>query len=467
MSHNSRREILRGIVLGTLVFLTLSMSSTILISTVAAQQAPLFSTTLIASTGNPVRRQYATIIASGMQSVGINAKVFYLNFDQLSNRMFFLTGDQGSVFEQGGYDIGFIGWGFTNPVPDFRSNYDGRPAYLAPAGNNYVLYDNPEVNAIFDELYKTVDVDKQVEMTHKYSEIIFHDAPYNYVYAPIDNIPRNPYWTAWGDSNVYNIVTFPDVERWAGGTELTFAEVSNIFPGNTLNPIGTASSNSFYALYVYGAICFSDAGFQYVDVRDNTFKNAIATDITSSPDGLTWTIKMRPGVLFHSGVEMTADDGLFTQWAVLRPDAASVGLGSAIQYLGNVVDFTWLNGTTTSVDNRASPDEPLRKGHWLALDRYTVQFVMPEIYAFTSQTYAAQTTGILPKHIYEQFPLNTWDSQAFSTAAEEGYTYTWDTAKYGGTGSYHAVGPVGAGPYILESFDFTGNMATLRKFRNF
>jgi peptide/nickel transport system substrate-binding protein len=473
MSKQILHEMNKGIVLGILLFLTISATSAILVGTVNAQQAPLFSATMIASTGNPVRRQYATIIANGMQSMGINARVFYLNFDQLVNRMFFLgpTGkpeeDQGRTFDNGGYDIGFIGWGFTSPVPDFRSNFDGRPAYLAPAGNNYALYNNPQMNAIFDELYKSTDLQKQIDLTKQWETILFHDAPYNYVYAPTDVIPRDQYWTAWGDKNVYNEVTFPDVERWGGGTELTFAEVSNVFPGSTLNPIQSASSNSFYALYIYGAICFSDQGLQYVDGRDNTFHNAIATDVTSSPDGLTWTIKMRQGVLFHSGVEMTADDVLFTNWAVLRPEAASVGLGSAIQYLGNVVDFTWLNGTTTTVDNRATPDEAVRKGTWTALDRYTVQFTMPEVYAFTSQTYAAMTTGILPKHIYEKFPLATWDSQPFSTAAAEGYTYTWDTTQYGGSGSYHAVGPVGAGPYILQSFDFTRNLATLTKFDQF
>lgn len=459
----SKSDMLKGIVLGTLIFLTLSTCSVFLVSTVAAQQAPLFSVTMIASTGNPVRRQYATIIASGMQSVGINARVFYLNFDQLANRMFFAGADQGALFDKGGYDIGFIGWGFTSPVPDFRSNFDGRPAYLAPSGNNYALYENPEMNALFDELYKSVDVDKQVQMTWKMQEILFHDAPYNYIYAPIYVVPRDAKWSAWGDKNLYNAVTFPDVEHWAGGTELTFAEVSNVFPGNTLNPIQTASSNSFYALYVYGAVSFAMAGLQYVDARDNSFKLGIATDIQSSPDGLTWTVKMRQGVLFHSGVEMTADDALFTQSATLDPKAASVGLGSAIQYLGNVVDFTYLDGTKEQRDNRATPDEAIRQGEWRALDRYTFQFTMPEIYAFTRQTYAA--FSVLPKHILEQFSSDTWDSIPFSTA-EKPVTYTWDTNKYGGTGSYTALGPVGAGTYILTDFDFTRNMATMKKFQN-
>ena len=462
MSTNYSRDLLKGIVLGTLIFLTMSATASIMFTTVSAQQAPLFSVTLIASTGNPVRRQYVTIIASGMQSVGINAKVFYMNFDQLFNRMWGLTdAPLGSTFAEGGYDIGFIGFGPTSPVPDFRSQFHSTS--MAPTGNNYALYNSPQIDSLLDELAKTTDVNKQVELTHQWEAVLFHDAPYNYIYAQTYAVPRDQSWTAYGDKNVYNAVTFPDVEWWAGGNELTFAEVSNIFPGGTLNPFATASSNSFYNLYVYGAVCYAMAGLQYIDGRDNTFHNAIATDITASDDALTWTVKMKTGVLFHSGVEMTADDALFTRWASLDTRVASVVLGTDIQYLGNVVDFTWLNGTTTTQDNRANSDEPVRKGAWRAMDKYTFQFTIPEVYAFTRQVYCAYY--VLPKHIYEAFPPETWDSQPFSTA-EGPHTYTWDTTKYGGSGSYTAVGPVGAGTYILESYDFTKNLGTLKKFQN-
>jgi ABC-type transport system substrate-binding protein len=66
-------------------------------------------------------------------------------------------------------------------------------------------------------------------------------------------------------------------------------------------------------------------------------------------------------------------------------------------------------------------------------------------------------------HIMEKFPFSSWDSAPFSTANAP-FTYTWDANRYGGTGSYTAVGPVGAGPYVLQSYDFTNNIATLVKF---
>jgi ABC-type transport system substrate-binding protein len=459
----------QGIALALLLYGLSSSPVPFLLNSVGGQQAPLFSVTVIAPTGgNTVRRQAASIITSNLIALGIDAKLFYVNFDQLINREFFLTSDQGALFQDGGYDMGFVGFGFTTPVPDFRSNFDGRPAYLAPTGNNYALYNSPELNSLFDELYSTTDTQKQIDLTHRFSDIVFHDAPYNYVYEVINVIPRSRKWTAWGRPDVYNVVTFPDIQHWAGGTDLTFAEAFNVFPGNTLNPAVTASSNSFYATYIYNAI-FAGSGTMEIDSRDLSYHPAIATEITNSPDNLDWTIKIRHGVLFQSGVEVTADDFVWTSWVLQNPRTAAVSLGNNIQYLGNVVDFTFLNGTTATIDNRASPNEPIRKGSWKAVDRYTFEFHMPEVYAFTRQTYAAfvgPPAGALPKHIMEKFPVDTWDSQPFSTANAP-YTYTWDTKQYGGTGSYKAVGPVGAGPYYMESFDFTRNLATLKKFKQF
>jgi len=454
------KDIFQGIALALLVYMTFSSAVPLLVAPAYAQAAPLFSATLIASTGNPVRRQYASIIASNMRSVGINAKLFYVNFDVLANRLFFVSAKQGSSFDQGGYDIGFIGWGFTSPVPDFRSNFDGRPAYMAPAGNNYALYNSPELNAVWDQLYASTDVNVQKQLTDKAQEIVFRDKPYNYVYEITDVIPRGQQWTAWGSKDVYNVVTFPDVQHWADGNKLTFAEASNIFPDNTLNPASTATSNSFYALYVYGAIMYSGAGLQDIDARTLTFYPALASNVTNSADNLDWTIHIRPGVLWQSGAEVTADDFVFTQAALTNPKTASVVLGSNIQYLGNVVDFTYTDGTKVTDDNSAGA-ATVTHGWWKAIDKYTFQFHLPSVYAFTGQVYAAFSP--FPKHILEQFPVDTWDSIPFSTASKP-VTYTWDKNKYGGSGTYTATGPVGAGPYYLDHYDFTRNLAVLKKF---
>ena len=108
MNNRQLKEILQGIALALLVYVTLSSAVPLFLAPAYAQSAPIFSATMIASTGNPVRRQYASIIAANLRSVGIDARLFYVNFDVLVNRMFFAgSAKQGSTFDQGGYDIGF------------------------------------------------------------------------------------------------------------------------------------------------------------------------------------------------------------------------------------------------------------------------------------------------------------------------------------------------------------------------
>ncbi|HUK51436.1 MAG TPA: ABC transporter substrate-binding protein [Terriglobales bacterium] len=466
MSNKSLKYITQGIALALLIYVTASTVVPVLFTNAYAQSPGLFSVTLIAPTGgNAARRQYASIITGNLISLGIDAKLFYVTFDQLANRLFAATAPPGSSFSQGGYDIGFIGWGYTAFVPDFRTNFDGRPAYLPPTGNNYAYYNNPTVNSIFDKLYTTTDTATQVQLTHQFQEQVFNDAPYNYIYELIDPVPRASKFSAWGNNTLYSEVTFPDIQHWSGSDSLTMAEAANVFPGNNLNPIITSASNSFYALYIYGEIVGGSgngggAALQEADPRCGCYVMGSAQNITSSPDGLTWTVNIKPGVMFQSGVEVTSDDFLYTTWAGLRPDAASVGLGSSIQYLGSKVNFTWLNGTTTTVDN-TSPATPETDGSWVATSKYQFQFKLPQVYAFTRLTFAQ--IAPLPKHIMEQFAPSTWDSAPFSTASGP-YTYHWDTSKYGGSGSYTAVGPVGAGPYKLDNYDFTNNIATLSRF---
>jgi ABC-type transport system substrate-binding protein len=459
MSDKSAKYIVQGIAMALLIYVIASSAVPSLFTTAYAQGPGLFSVTLIAPTGgNTVRRQYSSIITSNMISLGIDAKLFYVNFDQLSNRLFAATAPAGSSFSQGGYDIGFIGWGYTAFVPDFRANFDGRPAYLPPSGSNYAYYNNPQVNAIFDKLYSSTDPATQVQLTHQFQEIVFNDAPYNYIYETIDPVPRAAKFTAWGDPNVYSEVTFPDVQHWAGSDSLTMAEGSNIFPGNTLNPANTASSNSFYAAYVWFQIM---GGYlQEPDPRTSSYIMGTAKSITPSADGLTWTVDIKPGVTFQDGVEVTADDFVYTQYALTNPDTASVGLGSNVQYLGSKVTFTFLNGTSR-IDDNTGPQVPETDGSWKAISKYEFQFHIPQIYAFTSTVYCAFSP--LPMHIMENFPFASWDSAPFSTASAP-YTYKWDATRYGGSGSYTAVGPVGAGPYYLQNYDFTNNIATLVKY---
>ncbi len=51
---------------------------------------------------------------------------------------------------------------------------------------------------------------------------------------------------------------------------------------------------------------------------------ALAAEMPTSDDGLTYTIKLREGAVFHNGLPVTADDVVFSFTRVLDPDSKSL-----------------------------------------------------------------------------------------------------------------------------------------------
>lgn len=105
---------------------------------------------------------------------------------------------------------------------------------------------------------------------------------------------------------------------------------------------------------------------------DGTLEGRLATD-WSSKDASTWTFKLRTGVTFQNGADMTADDVVATFDRATDPDGGSSGL----QSLGGILS----PGGTTKVDD------------------YTVQFKLDRGYAdfpFLVSAFA-YNTAILPR----------------------------------------------------------------------
>mgnify|MGYP002382275413 CR=1 FL=1 len=93
-----------------------------------------------------------------------------------------------------------------------------------------------------------------------------------------------------------------------------------------------------------------------------TLEPRIAAEMpTVSDDGLTYTFKIRPGVKFSNGREVTADDVVYTITRVLDPATASPGAGF---YVG-------IKGAQEFIDGSATSVEGVR-----AVDPQTVEFTL-------------------------------------------------------------------------------------------
>jgi len=435
------------------IYVTLFSAVAPAASSAYAANTAYFSITLIAPTSNPVRRQYASIIANSMTNVGIDAKVFYVTFDELQTRLFFLaaynpdgTVDWSKVgpdFADGGYDAGFIGWGPTSTAPDGSfSNFLGDYADWAPNGNNYYLYNNSVATSLMESVYKTTDVTQQEQLMYQLQSLIQNDTPQITIYYNLWVIARSAAFSNYGVANAYSNIGWPsDVQHYSGGSSLTFAESAGVFPNGNLNPLPTTQSNSFYSLFIY-APAFS--GLQEIDARTNAYYLALANYINSTPDGKNWTINFKPNN-FQDGIPVTSDDFVFTYESLFNPNGGYVGQGTMLSQLGTKGVFTYTNGTSITMDQTPKGQAPAT-WYVTAVNNYTFTINLPAVYAFMNTTWT--TVSPLPKHFLEQYPITTWNSLPYCTAAK---TYTSNGVTF--------QGPFSNGPYMITKFDFTSNTA--------
>ena len=108
---------------------------------------------------------------------------------------------------------------------------------------------------------------------------------------------------------------------------------------------------------------------------------ALAESVESSADGTKWTVKMRQGVTFHNGKDVTAEDAWFSIQRVADPKAPLSGGGQ----LSQILDFE-----STKV-----------------VDATTLELVLKVPYAILDGLLAEYTVGIIPTDFDIANPVGT------------------------------------------------------------
>jgi len=158
---------------------------------------------------------------------------------------------------------------------------------------------------------------------------------------------------------------------------------------DSLNPIlySTAYSGMVTSL-VYSGLFWFDT--------DWSPKGDLAKEWETLDDGLTFRVKLREGVKFHDGNELTSEDVVFTFKTIKHPD-----------YQGP----------------RAADLEPIED--IVAVDKYTVDFKLKEPFAPIIHNI---TYGIMEKKLFEDVEV----------ADLGNHKYSWE--------------PIGTGPYIFKEY---------------
>lgn len=136
-----------------------------------------------------------------------------------------------------------------------------------------------------------------------------------------------------------------------------------------------------------------------LDIVKMVYSNVpdIADEISASPDGKTWTVRVKPDLHWQDGEQLTSDDVIFTVQSIQNPDAESP------------LAANW-QGVTA---NRMSELE--------------VEFTLPAPYAFFGDN--LKNLYLIPKHIFGDVPPGNWRLSDYN------------------------LKPVGSGPYQFESYD--------------
>jgi peptide/nickel transport system substrate-binding protein len=156
-----------------------------------------------------------------------------------------------------------------------------------------------------------------------------------------------------------NALSHPLVKR--GGT-LRFA-IAGGATSDTPDPALAFTSFAIYmATNLYDRLVRADVNFN--------LEPALATSWSSSPDARTWTFRLRDGVTFHNGANLTSADVAWSIRRILSPKLASPSLS-------NIQPFLKPTGITTS-------------------DPTTIKFVLSTPNAFFPQILAGYNFGIVP-----------------------------------------------------------------------
>ncbi|MGA8210662.1 MAG: ABC transporter substrate-binding protein [Nocardioidaceae bacterium] len=115
--------------------------------------------------------------------------------------------------------------------------------------------------------------------------------------------------------------------------------------------------------------------------NDYRLQPALAESVEPSADAITWTIKLRPGVTFHNGKDVTAEDVLFSIRRVADPKKPAPAGGT----LSKVLDFSKSKVT----------------------DPTTVTLVLKQPYAIIDSLLAEYTLGIIPTDFDLANPVGT------------------------------------------------------------
>ena len=117
-------------------------------------------------------------------------------------------------------------------------------------------------------------------------------------------------------------------------------------------------------------------------------KKDLAEDYTISEDGMTFTFKLRQGVTFHNGREMTAEDVKYSLDRVTNPETQSPGAG----FFGSIEGY-----------DAMAAGEATELSGVTVIDPYTIEIKLSRPDATFLHVMAINFSSVVPKEVVEEY----------------------------------------------------------------
>ncbi len=130
-----------------------------------------FSFTMLQVSGHPIQSRMLPLIKEFLAAGGIDMKIQTVEWSVYLQRL-----------ENFNFDASCLGW--TSPFdPDPYQVWHSSGADV-PGSSNYIGFRNSEADRLIEELRCTFDMEKRVELAHRFCRLIHDEQPYTFLFVP-------------------------------------------------------------------------------------------------------------------------------------------------------------------------------------------------------------------------------------------------------------------------------------------
>lgn len=438
---------------------------------------PAWPTVNLLTPGANINRQaWALLIANAFAQFGITAVRQIVPWDTAYSRM--LTPDPSVVgysWADGGFDIGFIGYAMSPTPTGCFGLFSG--TQLAPAGQNYYLWEDSYNDALAYNITHELDTAKQLNYIHQWEAYCYDQLPSVCLLYTKEIVAFKPSFQSAPFHDLHYPL-WPAVEQWndtLGTTTCAIAQTGAFGPGGGEGLVPYLTT-SYYDLTAMGPIWGENGGAGLFMYNTSFALNPYMAygNYTSTNGGKNWTFWIKPGILFQNGEEVDGRDWVYSLRYQMTPTSGSAGSG-VYSYICSIICGANIPAAIAAGYGNHSvywAGEQGTPGASLPLNYYEVHADEQAAWAFTRNDLGGSFYPASVLVNASTFPdYSTWNPSNApvlqGTSFNTGTTDTYAYYQKDGTLVTGAVGPFGYGPYQWVDYNPSTFTSHLEKFNNY